>query len=395
MSSPDAVHFSIENFNEDFNMLTIIPRSNILELNFVHPEGHKTMCFEWIGRSWIFTLCENKSVRLMWNNPCTSESNNISSFPPPNTHHPISRPRKMLNLAEYGSNFQQEKLNFPNFLCTSSFWKAKFPSKWQNFLGMMRFPQFPTFSRQAHIPYIQNKWQTIEFPWSGCLGVWRIPPGRPGAWSLRCMPDTSSGIKPHYLRLRGTCCHVKAAIHKWIILKSHIIRQTHTPPHTHTQKKKNKQKQNKTKQNKKDKTKRKEKKQTKKQTNKQIKTKPKKIQKTATTTDRPTLQLLGQLVKIWFLVPIICTTYLFTWLQSGTGESGWEIPWQLLPAWPSCIFRQPDSHLQGWRNKLFADRVHVSSHWILVQTLAHTPFLKYATGIVLWLYFGQWFIQKM
>ena len=46
MSSPDAVHFSIENFNEDFNMLTIIPRSNILELNFVHPEGHKTMCFE-------------------------------------------------------------------------------------------------------------------------------------------------------------------------------------------------------------------------------------------------------------------------------------------------------------------------------------------------------------
>ena len=69
MSSPDAVHFSIENFNEDFNILTIIPRSNILELNFVHPEGHKTMCFEWIGRSWIFTLCENKSVRLMWNNP--------------------------------------------------------------------------------------------------------------------------------------------------------------------------------------------------------------------------------------------------------------------------------------------------------------------------------------
>ena len=69
MSSPDAVHFSIENFNEDFNMLTIIPRSNILELNFVHPDGHKTMCFEWIGRSWIFTLCENKSVRLMWNNP--------------------------------------------------------------------------------------------------------------------------------------------------------------------------------------------------------------------------------------------------------------------------------------------------------------------------------------
>ena len=69
MSSPDAVHFSIENFNEDFNMLTIIPRSNILELNFVHPEGHKTMCFEWIGRSWIFTLCENKSVRLTWNNP--------------------------------------------------------------------------------------------------------------------------------------------------------------------------------------------------------------------------------------------------------------------------------------------------------------------------------------
>ena len=46
MSSPDAVHFSIENFNEDFNMLMIIPRSNILELNFVHPEGHKTMCFE-------------------------------------------------------------------------------------------------------------------------------------------------------------------------------------------------------------------------------------------------------------------------------------------------------------------------------------------------------------
>ena len=46
MSSPDAVHFSIENFNEDSNMLTIIPRSNILELNFVHPEDHKTMCFE-------------------------------------------------------------------------------------------------------------------------------------------------------------------------------------------------------------------------------------------------------------------------------------------------------------------------------------------------------------
>ena len=71
MSSPDAVHFSIENFNEDFNMLTIIPCSNILELNFVHPEGHKTTCFEWIGRSWIFTLCEKKSVRLMWNNPYT------------------------------------------------------------------------------------------------------------------------------------------------------------------------------------------------------------------------------------------------------------------------------------------------------------------------------------
>ena len=46
MSSPDTVHFSIENFNEDFNMLKIIPRSNILELNFVHPEGHKTICFE-------------------------------------------------------------------------------------------------------------------------------------------------------------------------------------------------------------------------------------------------------------------------------------------------------------------------------------------------------------
>ena len=41
MSFPDTVHFSIENFNEDFNMLTIIPRSNILELNIVHPEGHK------------------------------------------------------------------------------------------------------------------------------------------------------------------------------------------------------------------------------------------------------------------------------------------------------------------------------------------------------------------
>ena len=37
MSSPDAVHFSIENFNEDFNMLKIIPCSNILELKFVHP----------------------------------------------------------------------------------------------------------------------------------------------------------------------------------------------------------------------------------------------------------------------------------------------------------------------------------------------------------------------
>ena len=46
MSSPDAVHFSIENFDEDFNMLMIIPCSNILDLNFVHPEGHKTMCFE-------------------------------------------------------------------------------------------------------------------------------------------------------------------------------------------------------------------------------------------------------------------------------------------------------------------------------------------------------------
>ena len=41
MSSPDAVHFSIENFNEDFNMLTIVPGSDILELKFVHPEGHK------------------------------------------------------------------------------------------------------------------------------------------------------------------------------------------------------------------------------------------------------------------------------------------------------------------------------------------------------------------
>ena len=46
MSSPDAVHFSIENFNEDFSMLMIIPRSNILELYLVHPEGHKTMRFE-------------------------------------------------------------------------------------------------------------------------------------------------------------------------------------------------------------------------------------------------------------------------------------------------------------------------------------------------------------
>ena len=75
ISSPDTVHFSImsiENFNEDFNMLMIIPCSSILELNFVNPEGHKTMCFEWIGRSWIFTLCENKSVCLMWNSPCGS-----------------------------------------------------------------------------------------------------------------------------------------------------------------------------------------------------------------------------------------------------------------------------------------------------------------------------------
>ena len=30
------MHFSIENFSEDFNMLTIISRFNILELNFVH-----------------------------------------------------------------------------------------------------------------------------------------------------------------------------------------------------------------------------------------------------------------------------------------------------------------------------------------------------------------------
>ena len=50
-------------------MLTIIPRSNILELNFVHRKGRKTMCFEWIGRTWIFTLCETKSVCLTWNNP--------------------------------------------------------------------------------------------------------------------------------------------------------------------------------------------------------------------------------------------------------------------------------------------------------------------------------------
>ena len=69
MSSPFTMHFSIENCNEDFNMLTIIWRSNILELNFVHPKGHKTMCFEWIGRSWIFTLCETKSVHLTWNSP--------------------------------------------------------------------------------------------------------------------------------------------------------------------------------------------------------------------------------------------------------------------------------------------------------------------------------------
>ena len=32
------MHFSIDNFNEDFNMLTIISRSNILEFNFVHPK---------------------------------------------------------------------------------------------------------------------------------------------------------------------------------------------------------------------------------------------------------------------------------------------------------------------------------------------------------------------
>ena len=77
MSSPDAVHFSIENFDEDFNMLMIIPCSNILDLNFVHPEGHKTMCFEWTGRSWIFTLCENKSVRLTWNSPANNVGNQV------------------------------------------------------------------------------------------------------------------------------------------------------------------------------------------------------------------------------------------------------------------------------------------------------------------------------
>ena len=32
------MHFSIENLNEDFNVLMIISRSNILELNFVHPK---------------------------------------------------------------------------------------------------------------------------------------------------------------------------------------------------------------------------------------------------------------------------------------------------------------------------------------------------------------------
>ena len=30
MSSPEAVHFSTENFNEDFSIVTIIPQSNII-----------------------------------------------------------------------------------------------------------------------------------------------------------------------------------------------------------------------------------------------------------------------------------------------------------------------------------------------------------------------------
>ena len=111
MSSPDAVHFSIENFNEDFNMLTIIPCSNILELNFVHPEGHKTTCFEWIGRSWIFTLCEKKSVRLMWNNPWTPWCNPSSS----NSHPHIATSYRSIT----AFHFVTPQCSTSQFLCST------------------------------------------------------------------------------------------------------------------------------------------------------------------------------------------------------------------------------------------------------------------------------------
>ena len=34
-------------------------------------------------------------------------------------------------------------------------------------------------------------------------------------------------------------------------------------------------------------------------------------------------------------------------------------------------------HFKNWCDRIFADRVHVRNHWILVQALAHTPVPNY------------------